>query len=228
MHAEFRSLEALTARLPFHLDDTDQVNAAFTRWRRAPSDQDKFLVDLWTYCFVRRYYLGKFVREPTYSAADLEKLIDRTYQKVERNHATVRNPACYASWVATICKNTFINYLRARRTTLPLEQLMQSGFEVATDGYLDTSRWLLETLHRAIEQLPPFLREVIRLRIVEDFSYEQLHERTGKSVPTLRAYVNRALKHLRQDEQLRDLYEQHLLNQTPPRRRSPSGKESGS
>ncbi len=56
---ELSSLEVLAAGLPFRLDEADRVNEAFASYMLAGLKQQKVVVDLWTYCFVRRYFLIK-------------------------------------------------------------------------------------------------------------------------------------------------------------------------
>ena len=62
-----------------------------------------------------------------------------------------------------------------------------------------------DTLICAIDALPAFLRDVARMRLLDNCSYSAIQEATGKPLPTLRTYVNRALERLRGDATLRAL-----------------------
>src|SRR5690606_5097464 len=93
----FEALDALASRLPFHLEDTDAANAAFVRWRSSGSDADRRIVQLWTYCFIRRYYTVKFVQDSGSGAADLDELIDKTFLKAEESSSEIKTPDRYTA-----------------------------------------------------------------------------------------------------------------------------------
>ena len=54
----------------------------------------------------------------------------------------------------------------------------------------------------AIDRLPNFLQEVARLYFTQQRKYDEIGQITGKPVPTIRAYVNKAVKRFRQDRVL--------------------------
>ncbi len=197
--SSFESLEALVARLPFHLDDTAAVNECFVRWFNAPTKRDRIVVDLWTYCFIRRYFLVKFIQESSVGPADLEELVDRTYQKIERSGRQIKRPERYASWVSVVCKNTFLNYLRDHRRAVSLdaERAPQLIAETPQPSY--DAGFVRQAVEGAIKRLPAYLQECVRLRFVEGLTYEEIHDRTGHPLPRIRSYVNKALKRFRED-----------------------------
>ena len=65
-----------------------------------------------------------------------------------------------------------------------------------------------ESINRAIEALPDFLRDVARMRLVEHRSYRAIQQETGRPLPTLRTYVNRAMAQLRRNPRLQVLFEE--------------------
>lgn len=201
-------LDAVAAHLPFHLSETDQVNAAFSRWREEGAEEARRIVDLWTYCYIRRYYLVKFMRDPAPSASDLDALVERAYVKVEEHRIGIRDPGRYAHWVSVVCRNTFLNHLRRRRPHVSLDE---EGGPVLVSEELPAPpdfAFVLQVVLAAIARLPAYLQEVSRLRFVERRSYEQIGEATGKPLPIIRSYVHKALARLRQDPELLQLTEQ--------------------
>ena len=70
-------------------------------------------------------------------------------------------------------------------------------------GVVEDPAALYLTLSRAIERLPVFLRNVVRMRFVEDLSYEEISRLTGKSIPTVRSYVHKACLRFRRDPGMR-------------------------
>ncbi len=118
-------------------------------------------------------------------------------------------PACYAGWVSTICRNTFVNHLRTQRNTVSLEHgLTAQIIEVPAVSSARDACLLHHSICKAIEALPDFLRDVARMRLLENRSYGAIQEATGKPLPTLRTYVNRALDYLRKNTTLQALLQE--------------------
>lgn len=202
------SLRALAAHLPFGLDNTERAGAAFRCWRESDAGEgaaEKHAVELWTYCFVRRYFLVKFAVRPARPASDLAELEERAYQKIEQARTEVRFPERYPHWVSVVCKNTYLNYLRRNRParqSIDEEEgpALQSDRQVRGDVGL-TKKVVTE----AVERLPEYLQPVARLRFLESHSYEAIREKTGTAVPTARSYASRARQRLRKDPEVRAL-----------------------
>lgn len=200
--SSFETLDALIAKLPFHLDDVEAVNDCYARWFDARSAEDRYLIDLWTYCFIRRYFLIKLVQESSMGPADFDDLVDRTFRKIESSEGRLKRPARFANWVSVICKNTFLNHLRDRRHAVSLDEA--PAVLVAAEpaqAYRDVGHVRL-AVHRAIDRLPPYLRECVRLRFIEGLSYDEISAKTGFPLPRIRSYINKAMKRFRQDDRL--------------------------
>ena len=56
-----------------------------------------------------------------------------------------------------------------------------------------------EGLRQAIKRLPEYLREVAYLRLIKDTPYQDIEQFTGKPLPIVRSYVNKAVLKLRSD-----------------------------
>ena len=200
---ELKSLDALASRLPFGLDDTQEVNSIYLAYRRNRTDGSDFLVDLWTYCYIRRYYLIKFIREEGFRAAELDQIVEKTYKKVEKCISQLEREDRYAQWVSVICKNTYINFVTRRQYVTALDGSTEHECVAPETGVVEDPAALYLTLSRAIERLPVFLRNVVRMRFVEDLSYEEISRLTGKSIPTVRSYVHKACLRFRRDPGMR-------------------------
>ena len=198
----FESLDALASRLPFHIDDMESANAAFMRWHESGSPSDRRVVQLWTYCFIRRYYLVKFLQESTYGAADLDELIAKTFEKAERAFDEISRPSRYASWVSVVCKNTYLNYRRSRKPSFSIDEEGSPPLVAETPGAYDDVGLAREAVLRAIDRLPDYLRECVRLRFIDGLSYTEIGERTGHPLPRIRSYINKAMGKFRSDEEL--------------------------
>ena len=75
----FSILHEVTDLLPFHLDDTEQVNQAFARWRKSKTAGDKRLVDTWTYCYIYRYFLVKLASSTSTKTLTLDRLVANAF-----------------------------------------------------------------------------------------------------------------------------------------------------
>lgn len=211
IRSELLTLQELTARLPFDLEDTEQANNAFARWRQEDRDDAKRIVELWTYCFVRRYYLQKFAREAGFQLSDYDDLVARTYRKIERHISTVHHDDRYVQWVSKICKNTFLNYARSPRRLVSFDVREHA---IAGEPPIDWGQFdaFQAVLAGAVGRLPGFLQSVARLRFIEKRSYEEIERVTGKPLPVIRSYASKALTRFRKDTRLRafaeSLYEE--------------------
>jgi DNA-directed RNA polymerase specialized sigma24 family protein len=201
LRIDLQSLDELASRLPFHLDDTGEVNEAYCAYRRQETNENAFVVDLWTYCFIRRYYLIKFISEAAFRAAELDHVVEKTYQKVERSRYQLQNDDRYAQWVSVICKNTYVNFVTRRKVVSTLDDADRRQEPEIQSASGDAGALYL-ALSRAIERLPVFLQSVARLRFVEDLSYEEISRITGKSVPVSRSYVHKICRRFRRDPEL--------------------------
>lgn len=208
LQATIRSLSEVAARLPFHIDDYARINEAFARWRDTGHDDELETVELWIYCYTRRYFLAKFLNDRPAQPVELDAVVDQAFGRVHRNLETIEQPDRFANWVSVICKNTYLNFRRARREHLALDERGEPAEEPAEEASagagLDryTTRLIVG---QAILRLPPSLQEVARMRFLEGRSYEAISEATGRPIPSLRSYVNKSLMRLREDPEVRAL-----------------------
>lgn len=204
-----QALRTITCALPFHLDDTDQVNALFLRWHKHGAAPDKRLIDLWAYGYIVRYFLIKFASSSHHVSLAIDQLVAGVFADVQDHYDRVRCPERFAAWVATICKHAFVNHLRARRSTVSIdaERLVLTVEDTPPQRPHDTAV-IYQAVCSAIDALPPYLGEVARLRLLENQSYAAISEATGHAPATLRSYVNKALTQLRANPSLRTLVEE--------------------
>ena len=205
------ALRSIADELPFHLDDMDAANATFARWHRDRTTPDRHLVEVWTYCYVYRYFLVKFATSPRRHDGTLDQLVGRAFRDVLRNLDDVRHPDRYTHWVSKVCKNTFVNYLRAQRSYVSLTDgtVILHTSEPRADAAYDLA-FIYHVALRAIDALPDYLRGIARMRLIEERSYREMKEQTGHSIPTLRAYVNKALCRLRTHPELSILVDEFI------------------
>ena len=54
-------------------------------------------------------------------------------------------------------------------------------------------------MHRIINNLPEMYREIIQLRDIEELSYDEIADKTGQNINTLRVNLSRARKIVRDE-----------------------------
>ena len=192
---------SLAERLPFRLSDTEAANEVFQQWLDG-DEQRKRDLDLWTYCYIWKYFLVKKAQKSITEAAAIDDLIARAYQKVEQNRTEIQNPSRYASWVSVVCKNTFLNHARKDRVTESIHD--EDGPELVAEPSGVEPDTLSQPLLQAIDRLPPYLQQTARLYFLERRTFPEIAEVVGKSVATVRTYKHKAIQRLRDDEALRE------------------------
>jgi RNA polymerase sigma factor (sigma-70 family) len=151
----------------------------------------------------------KMIRHP----ADRPDIAQEVYLKVFKNLAGFKFQAKLSTWVGQIAYNTCLHYLEKKQLVLvdPLEsEADDSGGEgrrgppvvVAGRAY-DPETALFDhdlagILEVAIEQLPPLYRTLISLYHQQELSYEEIAQITSLPDGTVKNYLFRARKLLKQ------------------------------
>jgi RNA polymerase sigma factor (sigma-70 family) len=201
--AILNAIDVVAGVLPFRIDDYRAVNDRFVAAAGSTRSKARRDVDVWTYCFVSRYFALQFVRSGQPALSDIDRLIERALQKIRRGSPRLRRPVRYTAWVNTVCRNAYLNYVRSYHLEW-LEDLENIVAEAKPSDNYDLGL-LVETLSRVIDELPPFLQDVARHRFVGGLTYREISARTGRPVPTLRSYANKAVRLIRQHPLLREI-----------------------
>ena len=211
VQAMMESLDRAAQHLPFHVDDYDRASEAYVA-ARAGDPKARRTAELWAFCYVRRYFLAKFVRDRSYPVVDLDVLVGKAYGRVMDRWDRIKDPERFAAYLSVLCRHQYIDYLRARRPDDYLEEAehVHPAADPVDEAAVHDRPLAQRTLVRAIERLPDSLREVARLRLLENRSYDHVEAATGYAVPTARAYVHKALQKLRHDPDVRALYSEML------------------
>ena len=174
------------------------AGAAFAEARNGNPEAVRNL-DIWTYRHLRCVVDTLLDRDENARASDADAILSIALKRVEAGRDTIIDPSSYASWVSVVGRNAYLNYRRSRPR---LRMVQEADLSYDAEPHLDASldRALLQdSVCEAIERLPSFLRAVARMRLDEDWSYDAISAVTGKSKPTIRSYVNKAVERLRRD-----------------------------
>ena len=132
------------------------------------------------------------------NTADTEDLTQQVFIKACQAVARFKKMSSpFVAWLMTISNHAVIDFYRARKDKVPLEE------DVLTDCANPGPEQLLEAsvtkaeLQNAIRQLTPEQQQVVMLRYVEGFSGRETAAAMGKSEEAVRIMLFRAVKNLK-------------------------------
>ena len=206
--ARLDRLRSVAEYLPFAVDDYDAVNDVFARWTDSRADAHRRVIDIWIYCYVQRYVLLRVVRDQHLGAGEADRVIDYVFTRIHAHLDRVEDPTRFSHWASVVCKNSFLNGMRRRFAPTVLEESELAPVEAEPDvAFLAAhDRALVQhSVRKAIERLPPALRRIAELRLLEGRSYKHIAAVTDHPLPTVRTYAAKAIYRLRGDPALRIL-----------------------
>jgi RNA polymerase sigma-70 factor (ECF subfamily) len=137
----------------------------------------------------------------THNAHDAEDVVQESYLKALRSFHTFRVEADGRAWLLKVVRNTFYTWLQRNRdhrlsTNLADEPQYADGASLDPEAVLIKAA-SLESVHKALKDLPLEYREVLVLREFEGFSYKQIAEISDLPIGTVMSRISRARRDLR-------------------------------
>ena len=130
------------------------------------------------------------------SQNDAEDAVQDLFVKLWGNRDQLDTVPNFKAYCTTLMKNLCIDRLRKEQRV----QAMEPGPDIAETRRVDEdydAREKLERVMAAIERLPARQRDVMKMYVFEEMSYEEIAEKTGMSNLTLRVLLSNARKSLR-------------------------------
>jgi RNA polymerase sigma-70 factor (ECF subfamily) len=151
---------------------------------------------------VARYkeQLTNFVFNFVGEKSDAEDIVQDTFVKIYQYKQLYKNIAKFSTWIYTVAGNLAKSELRKRKRQqlYPISSLSnnEKEFEVpetrANSDEITDRSVKKDLLRNAIQALAPRYRDVIRLREIENLSYEEIAHQTNLPVGTVRSRISRA------------------------------------
>jgi RNA polymerase sigma-70 factor, ECF subfamily len=150
---------------------------------------------------VRRYKnpLVNFVYHFLGDKIDAEDVVQETFFRVYKKKHLYRNVAKFSTWIYTIAGNLAKTELRRRRRRRVFS-LSQMGYAdkdydipdlyMAPDHIVDMGI-KEKAIHDEIDALPSKFREVVVMRDIQEFSYEEIGDILKIPIGTVKSRVNR-------------------------------------
>ena len=126
------------------------------------------------------------------SQAEAEDAVQDLFIKIWSRIDSLERVRYPQAWCLTLMRNHCIDRLRAKagQQTVPVEENLPAEEELERSARMKRA-W------EAVLALPPKSRELLRLRLVEDLSYEEISRQTGLSQNALRVAFHRLKNHLK-------------------------------
>jgi RNA polymerase sigma-70 factor (ECF subfamily) len=133
---------------------------------------------------------------------ECDDIVQETFVRVFRNKHAYKPQAKFSTWIYTIAGNLAKSRLRQRdrHRIFSLSTLWKSGdeekeAEIPDNRYpadRDAERSLMnERIQRALNRISAKYREVVILRDVQEFSYEEIAQITGLNLGTVKSRIKR-------------------------------------
>ncbi|MCK5146791.1 sigma-70 family RNA polymerase sigma factor [bacterium] len=199
------------------LDKTNRVSTGGSRGKTPPDEEliarfqngDVYAFEL----IVHRYKdpLVNFIYNFLGSRIDSEDVVQETFLRVFKNKHLYRDVAKFSTWIYTIAGNLAKTELRRRkrRRVFSISQMGYDDKDYDIPDTIFTPDKIVEnqikggTIRKEIDALPAKFKEVVVLRDVHEFSYEEISTILNIPIGTVKSRVNRGrlrlqkrLKHL--------------------------------
>jgi RNA polymerase sigma-70 factor (ECF subfamily) len=134
-------------------------------------------------------WIVRIVRDP----AVAEELTVEAFWRAHRAHSGFRPDANCAAWLRRIATNLALDHLRKRRPYVELPE------ELAAEQRPDCAvqQQTRMALRKAFLELPPKLRVVAQLALIEDETYSEIADALGISAGAVKTRMFRAIRLLR-------------------------------
>ncbi|MFY0606964.1 MAG: RNA polymerase sigma factor [Cyclobacteriaceae bacterium] len=170
------------------MEDRDLVKAILRNNRHAFAqliDQHKQLVG---------HMVAKLIDDPQ----EREELCQDIFVKVYHSIGTFKGDAKLSTWIATIAYRMAINKLKSLKRSPEIDELDDIPVELAEWNSEFVDRDFSKFIHHLIGKMPVNYRTVITLFYLEGFSYPEIVEVTGMPEGTVKNYLFRAKKKLKE------------------------------
>jgi len=150
-----------------------------------------------------------------YDAQDVsQEIFIRVYKNIKKYRT--RSGASFKSWLYAIANNACIDELRKRKSRIRPESLdaafesddgeayrqLRSPEELPEEAVIKKERQKI--IAEAVSNMPASFRQMIVLRDIRGFGYEEIAEITGMKLGTVKSKISRARQYLA--EQLQKIY----------------------
>ena len=141
--------------------------------------------------------LKYYVRRLNLGASGTDDILQDIWLAVFKNIHTLKDAQIFAVWLYRIARNKVYDGFRQKESFAPLPQDDQFPVSDNNEPAFDAND--AENLHRALDVLKPYHREVLTLCFIERMSYQSIADVVGCSIGTVRSRIFYAKRSLREE-----------------------------
>ncbi len=153
---------------------------------------------------MKKYHdaIYNFIYRMIHDKHQVEDLTQEAFIKAFASLASFNEEFAFSTWLYKIATNNSIDYIRKRKLqTYSIDKPIEAkdsdyAFELPDDSYEADKDMISDQrarmLNEAIGKLPEKYRKVIRLRHVDEKSYEEIAEQLKLPIGTVKAHIFRA------------------------------------
>ena len=132
---------------------------------------------------------------------DADDLLQETFIKVFMNLSRYDSAYTFGQWLYVIARNTFIDYVRRRRDSIPIDQLTLGIASASSGGTVTPEQSVINQQQRMriehhLSRMTPRYRELIELRFFREFSYDEIANKLSLPLGTVKTQIHRAREQL--------------------------------
>ena len=120
-------------------------------------------------------------------------LLQETFIKVYLHIGDYSESYTFGQWIYTIARNTLVDYLRRRADDVSIDEKFIAP--MATTPSPEESVIINQrTAHfeASLNEIPEDYRQIIEMRFLDEYSYEEIAEKLGRPLNTIKTQIRRA------------------------------------
>lgn len=156
-------------------------------------------------CLINRYeqrLLTYIKRLSSFNQDEAEDVLQETFIKIFYNLEDFDEKLKFSSWLYRIAHNETINAFRKKKTKIFINLTPEEWGLMANKIDLDQSVWQKidqEKMHALINKLESKYQDVLILKFLEGYEYQDISDILQKPIGTVATLINRAKKKLKQE-----------------------------
>ncbi len=170
-------------------------------WRKTGKAEYLEKIQVWSYFWIKKYFLMKYINEQMRKPSDVELIIENAYIKFHQNVGKVRDPEGFNSWLRTICQNEMAEYYKTKRNT---SETLNDFHDHITCGYSEEIIRDLEN-EESVKQLfckirkivTPAEADVVYKKIIENKTNYTIGQELNINEQSVKNHYYRAIEKLR-------------------------------
>ncbi len=138
---------------------------------------------------------------------DAQDAVSAVFLKLVRSIDSFRGESKFSTWIYTVANNAIMDMIRRRRPTLSIDSSIETddgehmARELEDDSpgpeQLAVDDDFARFVYSRLDELPAAQRSVIELRYFMEMSYQDIADRLGIELGTVKSRINRAVAALR-------------------------------